>query len=139
MDAQEVYDYVLGRLDMAYVRQTAEYVAAALRGRGEALGVAFQPGDGTRYDLAFVPIQYLRHAPGRIVRGELWPERTEFGISRVPGTAIVVYHQQGRAAGLDLRTGGFAPVYLAELYGTGQGSACTLAILFNTIAEVWGE
>lgn len=133
-NVREVFDFVKERLDEDYVRQTAGAVAAALRGQGEPIGVAFQPGDGTRYDLVFVPVQNLRHAPGRVKNGETWGAAPELGISREPGTALVSWPRHG-AIGLDLRTGGFEPVYLLELFDTTLGSACTLAILFEAIAE----
>jgi hypothetical protein len=133
VNVEEVYAYVEGRLDMGYVRDVARYVAASLRGQGQPIGVAFQPGDGTRYDLLFTPIQALRFAPARVVDGNDWGLEAEFGISREPGTAVVVWGRNG-AAGFDFRTGGFEPVYLNEIFETTMGSACTITILFEAIA-----
>jgi hypothetical protein len=132
----ETYQRVREELDLDYVEEVARAVAASLR-RGEPLGVAFQPGDGTRYDLLFVPTQSLRHAAGRVVGGERWGAVTDFGISREPGTAFVAWYRSG-GAGFDFRSGGFEPVYLNEVFSTTMGSACALAILFNATAEAFG-
>lgn len=132
----EVYRWVEARLDMDYVREVAASVAAALR-EGVPIGAVLQPGDGTRYDFAFLPTQGLRHAPARVVRGESWGNVTDFGISRDPGTALVSWYRHG-AAGFDLRSGGFEPLYLDECFADcGLGSACTVALFFNAVADVF--
>ncbi len=134
---REVYAFVEARLDMDYVRQTARHIAAALRGQGEPLGVVLQPGDGTRYDLAFLPLQNLRGAPGRVKDGQVWDSVPDFGSERAPGTALVTWYQQHAAGGFDFRSGGFEPIYLSERFDTTLGSASTIAILFNAVAETW--
>lgn len=131
-DIQEVYRFTRERLDAEYVVTTAAWVANCLRAR-EPVGVAFQPGDGTRYDLAFFPTG-IGHAPGRRVDGEDWGTETSWGVDVAPGTAIVAYQQHGRCVALDFRSPGFEPVYIAELFDVGLASACALTILFNGIA-----
>lgn len=136
LDVCEVYAFVEARLEMDYVRETALWVARSLRAGGPALEVCLQPGDGTRYDLAFVPLQALGTAPPRVKDGKAWDAQCAFGVDRQRGTALVVWPGHG-AAGLDLRSGGFEPVYLQELYDTTLGSACALALLFNAVGDAF--
>lgn len=136
IDMRQLYAMVEAELDGEYVRDVALWVARSLR-VGLPIGAAFQPGDGTRYDLVFLPVQGLQHAPGRVVRGEPWPAETDFGISREPGTAFVAWYRNG-SSGFDFRSGGFEPIYLGEIFDTTAGSACTIAVLFNAIADAFG-
>lgn len=130
----DIREYVAERLDQRYVRQVARDVAQAVRD-GVPIEVCFQPGDGTRYDLLFVPVHELRAARGRAVEGQSdWDHRCAFGVSRHVGATVVAWTGHG-AAGLDLACGGFVGEYLAELYGTTLGSGAALEMLLDAVAE----
>lgn len=138
VDIRALYGEVEERLDMDYVREVAHWTANCLRGL-EAVGVVLQPGDGTRYDFVFTPAADLSRAPARVVDGQDWGNTIELGVSRVPGTALVSWIQSRGCGAFDFRSGGFEPVYLNEIFETTMGSACTLALLFNAIAEAWNN
>jgi hypothetical protein len=134
IEQDEVATFVGARLDAAYVREVAKAVASALAD-GAPVEVAFQPGDGTRYDLVFVPVQALRTAPPRrTTSGVEWDDRAALGVSRHVGAAVVSWVGHG-AHGLDLAVGGFVGEYLAALYGTTVGSGYALAHLLERVAE----
>lgn len=133
----EIEDQVEQRLDMRYVKHVAASVARCLRD-GAPIEVAFQPGDGTRYDLVFVPVQSLRVAPAmRTSSGSGtvgWDSRCALGVSRHVGAAVVAWIDHG-VVGLDLSCGGFVAEALANLYRTTVPSGAALAILFEQIAK----
>lgn len=128
----DLTELVKGELDWPYVEAVAEDVAAALW-EGAPMEACFQPGDGTRYDLVFVPLQGIAAAPPRVKDGETWSRTVAAGIDRDRGTALVAYLRHG-AAGLDFRSGGFGGGYLAGLFGVTDGSGCALALLFNEVS-----
>lgn len=131
------------RLDGPYVDKIANEVAVALW-TGTPVEVNFQPGDGTRYQLVFLPLQNLKSASPRIAPmgdGEpvSWGDRCSFGVHpRVPGKALVVYVDKGAVA-FDFTSGGYVGAYLARLFDVTFGSGETLEILFEKIVEtfVW--
>src|SRR6266581_369100 len=49
-------EFVQGRLHVAYIQALAAEIRAAVGRRGRPLAVAYEPGDGTRYTMAFTPL-----------------------------------------------------------------------------------
>ena len=159
-------EYVESRLDAPYVAQTARWVADALH-RRVPIEACFQPGDGTRYVIAFVPVISLESTPGRVASmrctdcrgtgGKLnsIPEETCpacQGSGRTEEQEWVRHCQFGveRALGralvvwpehggvaLDLSGGGFVGVYVAGLFNCTEGSGHALAHLFNLVGEAF--
>lgn len=130
-------------LDFDYIRETAAFVAAALADN-RVCEANYQPGDGTRYPLVFVPLASVLSAPARIVNGRDWGTRAINGVAMDEvgrydhGWALVsLVGSESYPIRLSDRTLALTSSYVAEKWNqTGVGSA-SLAILLRSIAEEW--
>lgn len=148
-------------LDFRYITQAASEIAATLAPGEPFAGVAeccYQPGDGTRYPLVFVPLALLVPTRGRIADGREWErnacagmfnrdddaaalaEAAERGILAAPHRTYVangylVVRVEGAAYPLALggRSSLVGADYVAEHWNARGSSALTLAILFRAI------
>ena len=136
-------------LDFPYIVGLAEDIAGLLHDRSVAECV-YQPGDGTRYPLVFVPLTVLQHGRGRTVGGRTWEHHAVSGMAApgrdrddVPGYRY--YDSAGfLIAWIDhgvypLRLGGrgskpLAHEYVMEHWGAPTASAVSLALLFRAIS-----
>lgn len=124
-------------LDLAYVDQAAHDVADVLTRTVLSAEVCFQPGDGTRYPLVFVPVVALVAARPRVVDGREWATRAVEGLGDYDRNAFLVAWVEGACYPLRLggRHGmGLAASYVAEHWKTTMGSGATLALLFRAVA-----
>jgi hypothetical protein len=135
-EPKQIYGNVL---DRGYIGQTSRAIAQAIRD-GVPIEVNFQPGDGSRYELVFVPIHDIRVAPPRVARIQglddgphQWDAHCSFGVSRVLGATLIAWKDHGATA-LDLSHGGWHPGYLSGLFER-AGNCEALGALVEAIAE----
>lgn len=146
-------DYQHPELDLLYIDGVAADVAATLHDR-ECAEVCYQPGDGTRYGLVFVPLRSLVPARARVKNGQEWDRHSCGGmidttearihgladINRLPYLAngYLVARVEGNA--YPVRLGGRGPrpdivmPYVAEHWGAHGVSAVSVAILLRAVS-----
>lgn len=126
-------------LDYLYVDGVGQDVAAILLA-GHPAEVAFQPGDGTFYGLVFLPLNSLRAARPRVVRGAEWERHAVRGMGNVSANGygadgFLVSYVEHACYPLRLgERGTLAATYIEEHWNTNGASAVTLAILFRSIS-----
>lgn len=133
-------------LDLDYIDGVAGDIAQSLR-MGGPVEACYQPGDGTRYGLVFVPLRALTTARGRVKDGVTWDVQAVSGVSRYdaeaeeyqyePGAVLVAWAEHSAyPLRFDGRRGdAVAGAYVAEHWCDGNMvSGCTLALLFRTIS-----
>lgn len=157
----EIHDYereqrlVDPQLDLGYIDGAAADVAAILHRDRRPAEVCYQPGDGTRYPLVFVPLTVLGTARPRVKRGEEWERHAVAGVARPdrtdPAPAADFYDPHAYLvvwvdhAAYPLRLGDrgvLAASYVCEHWKTGgrgadqlDSSAVSLALLFRAISH----
>lgn len=138
---EKIEERVRGDLDAFYVATTGGAVGRALVD-GRPVEANYQPGDGTRYGLVFVPLWNVETAPGRVapIRGlgpdpRVWDSRAVAGGAYEFGWTMVAL-DGGFAAGLNLAgVRIWHPGYLEGRWGRGPASSCALALLFDAVRE----
>lgn len=133
-------------LDLDYIDAAAGDIAQAFR-MGAPAEACYQPGDGTRYGLVFVPLTALTTARPRVKDGIKWDVHAVSGASVFdtdteeyrykPTDALVIWVEHAAyPLQLDRRNGdSVAGSYVAEKWtGGNMVSGCSLALLFRTIS-----
>lgn len=133
-------------LDLPYIDAAAAHIAGLLH-TGATVEVAYQPGDGTRYPLVFVPLASLRATPGRVFRGEEWERHAVSGMSdrNDDPTAdgayyygdtgyLIVWVEHGSYPLRLKGRGHLDSGYVASHWNAPEQSAVSLALLFRAIA-----
>lgn len=117
-------------LNFGYIDQTAHDVALVLDRTVLSAEVDYQPGDGTRYPLVFVPLAAMTPANddhgGRAIKGVKY-DRGMFLVCWVEHPCYPL-RLAGRG-GSDI-----AADYVSEKWKTSSGSAVSLALLFRGVA-----
>ena len=146
-------DYQHPDLDLLYIDGVAADVAATLHDR-ECAEVCYQPGDGTRYGLVFVPLRSLVPARARVKDGQEWDRHSCGGmvdasaarinfaadINRLPylENGYLVARVEGGAYPIRLGGRGSRPdivmPYVAEHWSAHGASAVSIAILLRAIS-----
>lgn len=140
--SDEVWRAHIDRLDLAYVRATGEDIAVAIR-EGYVIEAAFQPGDGTRYDLVVVPLGYdkIQFARPRVKEGREWETIAldGFNTARKDGTAILVVWNEHGAYPFDLASPAAWPYVAEKLANGNSASGITLSLLLIAAHEAASE
>lgn len=122
-------------LDLDYISSTAKQIALAMD-EDQVSEASYQPGDGTRYALVFVPLMAIKYrAPARVKDGRAWGDKAVDGLLYDHGCALVCW-VDGPCYPLRLvdRSVDLAASYVAEHWKTTQVSGATLALLFRAVA-----
>lgn len=126
-------------IDWPYVLAVASDVALTLR-EGSPAELAFQPGDGSRYALVFVPLWRLVPARPRIFEGKPWSKIAVDGVSPREGAALICQVEGGPSYPLRLHPRGVLSIdYVAEHWGATGASAVILTALFRGVARAYGK
>lgn len=138
-------------LDFLYIDGLAQDLAGLLAAKAVAECV-YQPGDGTRYPLVFVPLLALRHGRGLELEGREWEHHAVGGMKANSAEAVPDdapgsrwYDPAGYLicwvdhADYPLRLGGrghksLAGDYVGDKWKTTAVSAVSLALLFRAIS-----
>lgn len=146
LDTEQAEGWYHPDLDLDYIDGVAGDVAQALR-MGATAEACYQPGDGTRYGLVFVPLRAMTTARGRVKDGVAWDVHAVSGVSQYDDVAEEYRYEEGAVliawaehSAYPLRLDGrggdaVAGGYVAEHWCDGNMvSGCSLALLFRTIS-----
>lgn len=126
-------------LDLAYIDAVGNDLARLLR-LGKPVEVNYQPGDGTRYPLVFVPLRDLASARPRVKDGVEWERHAVSGMGAAAsggydrGGYLVSWVEHGC---YPIRLGDrgiLAASYVGAHWDCHGTSAVSLALLFRSVS-----
>lgn len=132
--------YVCEGLDLDYIDGVAADLADSLF-VGASAEACYQPGDGTRYSMIFVPLRSLQTARPRVKDGREWQSRAVDGMGDKTGG----YDERGYFVSITDhacypirlgpgRTNLLASTYVAEHWKQNRTSSVSITILFRAVA-----
>jgi len=124
-------------LAFAYIAEVAKDTATILTGERPwgVAEIAYQPGDGTRYNLVIVPLTLMAYARPRVANGRIWERHAVSGID-YDGHGYLVCLVDGHCYPLRLGDRGvLAASYIAEHWKLPDVSAVSVALLLRAISH----